>query len=95
MKYLIVEIMERNGDMEYQDKFILGYEGDQDEALEEVWIEWRGCSYEEYKNGEIGLDFENDRTAYWSDTSLVYYPEVKAEIPDDEIEILRKYFSVL
>ena len=85
MKYYIGEIHERNGDMEYDTKYLFATAGDPDEHTETVAMEWRGSD-------ESDKDEYHD--AYWSDGTLIFDHGSK-EIPKKDFEVLRKYLSVL
>jgi hypothetical protein len=85
MKYYIGEIHERNGDMEYDTKYLFATEGDPDKYTETVAMEWRGSD-------ESDKDEYHD--AYWSDGTLIFDHGSK-EIPKKDFEVLRKYLSVL
>ena len=85
MKYYIGEIHERNGDLEYDTKYVFATDGDPDDHTEKVAMEWRG--------GDES-DYDEDQGAYWSDCSLIYDCGSK-EIPQEEFEVLRKHLAVL
>ena len=85
MKYYIGEIHERNGDLEYDTKYLFATDGDPDDHTEKVAMEWRG--------GDEN-DYDEQEEAYWSDCSLIYDYGSK-EIPQEDFEVLKKYLSVL
>lgn len=85
MKYYIAEINERNGDMEYDTKYLFATEGNPDDHSKNVAMEWRG--------GDES-DWDEDQEGYWSDCSLIF-DSGYTEIPKKDFDILRKYLSVL
>jgi hypothetical protein len=85
MKYYIGEINERNGDMEYDTKYLFATEGNPDDHSKNVAMEWRG--------GDES-DWDEDQEGYWSDCSLIF-DSGYIEIPKKDFDILRKYLSVL
>jgi hypothetical protein len=84
-RMFIGEIVERNGDMEYQDKcsFRVSAGESLQRATEEFHLNWRGglnedweeefATWDEYYAFEID---ESEHGAYWSDYTLVNYPSV-------------------
>jgi hypothetical protein len=85
MKYYIGEIHERNGDLEYDTKYLFATDGDPDEHTDVVAMEWRGGDKDDWDEQEEG---------YWSDCSLIFDHGSK-EIPKEDFEVLKKYLSVL
>ena len=85
MKYYIGEIHERNGDMEYDTKYLFATEGDTSEYTKRVAMEWRG--------GDKG-DWDEQEGGYWSDTSLIF-DHGSNEIPQEDFEVLKKYLTIL
>ena len=85
MKYYIGEVEERNGDMEYSDKYLFATKGSPDRYSKKVAMKWRGCTkadWDEYQQG------------YWSDCTLIFEGGYK-EIPEEDYVVLKKYLSVL
>ena len=85
MKYYIGEVHERNGEMEYDTKYVFATKKNPDKYTDKVAMEWRG--------GDKG-DWDEQEDAYWSDTSLIF-DSGSTEIPKEDFEVLRKYLSVL
>ena len=85
MKYYIGEILERNGDMEYDAKYLFKTKGDPDKYTEKVAMKWRG--------GDKS-DWDDQHDGYWSGDSLIFDHGSK-EIPQEHFEVLKNYFSVL
>ena len=85
MKYYIGEVHERNGDMEYDTKYLFATAGDPSEHTKRVSMEWRG--------GDES-DWDEDQEGYWSDCSLIFNSG-STEIPKKDFEVLKKYLSIL
>ena len=85
MKYYIGEIHERNGDLEYDTKYLFATAGDPSEYTKRVAMEWRGGDED---------DWDEDQEGYWSDSSLIF-DSGSTEIPKEDFEVLSKYLSVL
>lgn len=85
MKYYIGEIHERNGDMEYDTKYLFETKKNPDKYTEKVAMEWRG--------GDKS-DWDENCGGYWSDCSLIFDHGSK-EIPKEDFEVLKKYLTVL
>lgn len=85
MKYYIGEIHERNGDMEYDTKYLFATKKNPDKYTDNVAMEWRGSDKS---------DWDEQEDAYWSDCSLIRDYGCK-EIPKEDFDILSKYLSVL
>ena len=85
MKYYIGEIHERNGELEYNTKYLFATKKNPDKYSDEVAMEWRGGDKEDWDEQEGG---------YWSDCSLIFDHGSK-EIPKEDFEVLKKYLTVL
>ena len=85
MKYYIGKIGERNGDMEYDSKYLFKTSGDPDKYTEKVAMKWRGGDKSDWDDQDEG---------YWSDNSLIY-DEGSTEMPKTDFDVLKKYLSVL
>jgi hypothetical protein len=85
MKYYIGEVHERNGDMEYDTKYLFATAGNPREHTKRVAMEWRGGDEDEW---------DEDQEGYWCDGSLIF-DSGSTEIPKKDFEVLRKYLSVL
>jgi len=85
MKYYIGEILERNGDMEYDTKYLFTTNKNPDKYTDKVAMEWRG--------GDKS-DWDEQHGGYWSDSSLIFDHGSK-EIPKEDFEVLKNYLSVL
>jgi hypothetical protein len=85
MKYYIGEINERNGDMEYDTKYLFATASNPREHTKRVAMEWRGGDED---------DWDEDQEGYWCDGSLIF-DSGSTEIPKKDFEVLRKYLSVL
>lgn len=85
MKYYIGRIGERNGEMEYSDKYLFATKGNPAKHADKVAREWRGC---------VKGDWDDDDGGYWSDHTLVYVEDYR-EIPKEDYEVLKKYIAVL
>ena len=85
MKYYIGEIRERNGDMEYNTKYLFTTNNDPDKYTDMVAMEWRG--------GDKG-DYDEDQMGYWSDGTLIF-DEGSNEIPKADYEVLKKHLLVM
>jgi len=85
MKYYIGEIHERNGDMEYDTKYLFATADNPREHTKRVAMEWRGGDED---------DWDEDQEGYWCDGSLIF-DSGSTEIPKKDFEVLRKYLSVL
>ena len=55
MKYYIGEVHERNGDLEYDTKYLFATAGDPDEHSKRVAMEWRGGCW--YRDWETSVKF--------------------------------------
>ena len=85
-RFFIAEIMERNGDMEYQDKstFCVPAGDSLQRTTEEFHLNWRNNidenwekmfdTWDEYYASEVDPSQDG---AYWSDYTLVNYPSVE------------------
>jgi len=85
MKYYIGQIHERNGDMEYDTKYLFATKKTPDKYTDKVAMEWRGgdkSDKDEYHN------------AYWSDGTLIF-DHGSTEIPKADFDVLSKHLSVL
>jgi hypothetical protein len=85
MKYYIGEVHERNGDMEYDTKYLFATAGNPREHTKRVAMEWRGGDED---------DWDENQEGYWCDGSLIF-DSGSTEIPKEDFEVLRKYLSVL
>ena len=85
MKYYIGDIHERNGDLEYETRYLFATDGDPDKYTDKVAMEWRGGDESDWDEQEEG---------YWSDCSLIF-DHGSTEIPQEEFEVLRKHLAVL
>lgn len=85
IKYYIAEIHERNGDMEYDTKYVFATDKDPDKYTDKVAMKWR-CSDKS--------DWDEGHEAYWSGMSLIHDCGSK-EIPKEHFEVLKNYFAVL
>ena len=84
MKHYIGKIEERNGELEYSDKFLFATKGDPQKYAHKVASGWRG-----YKE-----KFDKNDGGYWHDGTLIIVADV-FEIPKEDFEVLRKYIAVL
>ena len=55
MKYYIGEIRERNGDMEYNTKYLFTTNNDPDKYTDMVAMEWRGGDKGDYDEDQMGF----------------------------------------
>lgn len=85
MKYYLGRIRERNGDMEYDAKYLFTTSEDPDEYTDKVAMDWRG--------GERS-DWDRQWEGYWCDGTLIF-DDGSQEIPKEDFEVLKKYLSVL
>jgi hypothetical protein len=85
VKHYIGEIHERNGDMEYDTKYLFATNKNPDKYTNKVAMEWRGGDKD---------DWDEQHEGYWSDSSLIFDHGSK-EIPKEDFEVLKKYLSVL
>jgi hypothetical protein len=85
MKYYLGKIEERNGGMEYSDKYLFVTTKNPDKYAEKVAMTWRG--------GDKS-DYDADQDGYWSDSTLIF-DHGATEIPKEDFDVLRKYIPVL
>ena len=88
-KYAKGWVMERNGDMEYTDSFILGYDDEkmsEHEAFMTMAMRWRGGSWGAW---------DEDHGGFWSDCTLISPFCFQEEIFEHEIEVARKFTHVM
>lgn len=85
MKYYLGVIDERNGDMEYSDKYLFSTKGSAEKYAKKVAKNWRNSSSD---------DWDSYQQGYWSDCTLVFEGGHR-EIPKEHYEVLSKYLSVL
>jgi len=85
IKYYIGEIHERNGDMEYDTKYVFATDKDPDKYTDKVAMKWRGSDKSDWDEGH---------EAYWSGMSLIHDCG-STEISKEDFEVLKKYLSVL
>jgi len=85
IKHYIGEIHERNGDMEYDTKYLFVTNKKPDKYTDKVAMEWRG--------GDKS-DWDKQHNGYWSDCSLIF-DQGSTEISKEDFEVLKKYLSVL
>ena len=85
MKHYIAEIQERNGDFEYDIKYLFATTKNADKYSDKVAMKWRGGSkkdWDDYMNG------------YWCDGTVIIDQGSK-EIPESDFNVLKKYLAVL
>ena len=99
--HLVCSIVEVNGEMEYGSMFIVKVEKGQDrtKVIEKVWSEYRGSCGDTEKERKRELrkqrrELEEDG-GYWSDHTVVLYPDMQGELTDAEYEVMSKYLAVL
>jgi len=85
MKYYLGNIDERNGDMEYSDKYLFSTKGSAEKYAKKVTKNWRNSS---------SSDWDSDHQGYWSDCSLIFEGGYR-EIPKEDFDVLQKYIPVL
>lgn len=85
MKYYIGEIHERNGDLEYDTKYLFRTSKNPDYYTNKVAMGWRGGDKSDWDGQEEG---------YWSDCSLIF-DHGSTEIPKEDFDVLKKYLPVL
>ena len=85
MKYYIAEITERNGEFEYNTKYLFATYCEPNEYTNNVAMEWRGGDED---------DWDEDHMGYWYDGSLIFDGGSK-EISKDDFDVLKKYLSIL
>ncbi len=76
--------MERNGDLEYSDKFLFCTKGSPEKYAHKIASEWRG-----YKE-----KFDKEYGGYWHDCTLIFMEGYK-EISKNDFDVLQKYIAVL
>ena len=84
-KFYIGIITERNGNLEYDSKFLFITEDDPEEYMETTAMKWRGSNENDYD-----INYEG----YWSDQTLITNGGCN-EIPEEDFKILQKYLVVL
>lgn len=85
MKYYLGNIDERNGDMEYSDKYLFSTKGSAEKYAKKVTKNWRNSSSD---------DWDRNQQGYWSDCSLIFEGGHR-EIPKEDFDVLQKYIPVL
>ena len=85
MKYYIGEITERNGEFEYNTKYLFATYSDPEEYSNDVAMEWRGSDKD---------DWDEDHEGYWCDGTLIFDGGSK-EVSQEDFEVLKKYLSIL
>lgn len=85
MKYYIGEVHERNGEFEYDTKYLFATSKNPDKYAEKIAMTWRG--------GDAS-DKDDYHDAYWSYGTLIFN-HGSTEIPKQDFEILRKYLTFL
>ena len=85
MKYYIGEILEINGGMEYETKYLFATKGDTGKYTDKVAMKWRGGSKRDWSDSD---------DAYWSDCTLIR-DQGATEITKQDFDVLKKYLSVL
>jgi len=85
MKYYLGTIEERNGEMEYSDKYLFATKGSPERYSKKVAMDWRGCTKD---------DWDKDQQGYWSDCTLVFDGGCR-EIPEEDYVVLSKYLAVM
>lgn len=85
MKYYLGTIDERNGDMEYSDKYLFSTKGSPEKYAKKVTKNWRNSS---------ASDWDSYQQGYWSDCSLIFQGGHR-EIPKEDFDVLQKYIPVL
>ena len=83
MKYYIGEILEVNGGMEYESKFLFSTDENPEEYCKKIAMEWRGSNED---------DFDENYDAFWADNTLIY-SQGSTEIPKEDFEVLKKYMT--
>lgn len=84
MKHYIGKIKERNGELEYSDKFLFTTKGDPQKYAHKVASTWRGCKEK----------FDKKYGGYWHDFTLIFVADCR-EIPKEDFDVLAKYLAVL
>ena len=85
MKYYLGTIDERNGDMEYSDKYLFTTKGSAEKYAKKVTKNWRNSDND---------DWDSNQEGYWSDCTLIFDGGHR-EIPKEHYEVLSKYLAVL
>jgi hypothetical protein len=83
-KHYLGKIEERNGEMEYTDRFLFTTKGNPDKYAHKVASTWRG-----YKE-----KFDKDHGGYWYDGTLIFVAGCR-EVPKEDFDVLSKYIAVL
>ena len=85
MRYYIGKILERNGDFEYDAKYLFETSDDPDKYTRNVAMEWRGGDEE---------DWDESHDGFWSGDTFIH-DYGSTEIPRSDFMVLQKYLSVL
>jgi hypothetical protein len=85
MKYYLGTIDERNGEMEYSEKYLFTTKGNAEKYAKKVAKNWRNSSSD---------DWDSYQEGYWSDCTLVFEGGYR-EIPKEDFDVLSKYMAVM
>ena len=85
MNYYLGEILERNGELEYNCKYLFATSKNPDKYTDKIARDWR-CSSKK--------DWDDYCQGYWANDTLIFADGCK-EIPKEDFEVLQKYLSVL
>ena len=85
IKYYIGEIQERNGEFEYNTKYVFKTDKDPDEYTDKIAMSWRGGDKQ---------DWDEDLKGYWSDQTLIFNSGSET-ITKEEFDVLSRYLSIL
>jgi|Laugresbdmm110sd_1035091.scaffolds.fasta_scaffold187957_2 hypothetical protein len=89
MKYYIAKIEERNGEFEYDTKYLFAIDGDPTEYTKEMASSWRGGGS---RQQEIDGSWDEALGGWWCYDTLVF-DKGHQEISKEDFDVLSKYLS--
>jgi hypothetical protein len=96
MKHFYGELTERNGEVEYQFKFLFVADPETDpkgfDAMEKVWMNFYFDGKEIEENDWW---FDSSKDAYWINGERIIYISEHREIPEGDYDVLKKYLNDL
>ena len=84
-KYFLGKINERNGEMEYDTRFLFSTGGNADRYMDKIACNWRAGTKKDFSEVEGG---------YWCDGTLIFSDGCK-EVPKEDFDVMAKYLTVL
>ena len=85
VKYYVGQVHERNGNFEYDTKYLFSTNKNPDKYAEKIAMSWRGGGKDDWDEAHQG---------YWCDSTLIFNAGSN-EISKDDFEVLQRHLTVL